>query len=127
MESIWKNLPNDLVLRVLEFSDEIEQRVAFRISPKKLVIDRSLQFRNEIVYDRFSKTMWDFRGLTETDHPYWVTRKGIKFSHYRSDGGLYIFNMGWEDYAMTMFSGGVQVGPSACRNHIVVDTRVKFK
>ena len=116
-----------LLHRVLEFSDEIDQRVAFKISPRKLVMDKNFEFRNEIVYDHLSKTMWDFTGLTEADHPYWITRKGIKFSQYREDGDLYIFNMGWEDYQMTMFSDGNQVGPSTCSNHIVINKKVKFR
>jgi hypothetical protein len=126
MDPIWRFLPNHLVLRILEFSNEIEQRVAFNISPRKLVLPKNLQFRNEIVYDHLSKTMWDFTGMTEAEHPYWITRKGIKFSQYRSDGDLYIFNMGWEDYQMTLFSDGKQIGPTTCSNHIVVNKKVKF-
>jgi hypothetical protein len=116
-----------LLHRVLEFSDEIEQRVAFKISPRKLVLPKNLQFRNEIVYDHLSKTMWDFTGMTEADHPYWVTRKGIKFSQYRSDGNLYIFNMGWEEYQMTLFSDGKQIGPTMCKNHLVINKKVTFR
>jgi hypothetical protein len=127
MDPIWRLLPDHLLYRVLEFSDEIEQRVAFKISPRKLVIPKNLQFRNEIVYDHLSKTMWDFTGLTESEHPYWITRKGIKFSQYRSDGDLYIFNMGWEDYDMTLFSDGKQIGPTTCSNHLVINKKVKFK
>jgi hypothetical protein len=120
------DLPKHLVLRVLQFSDEIEHRVAFKVFPKKLVLPKNLQFRNEIVYDHLSKTMWDFTGLSEQDHPYWIMRKGIKFSQYRSPG-IYVFNMGWEDYQMTMFSGTEQVGPTTCSNHIVINKRVKFR
>ena len=128
MDPVWRQLPNDLVLRVLQFSDEIEQRVAFKILPRKLKLPKNLEFRPEIVYDHLSKTMWDFTGLTEQEHPYWILRKGIKFSQYRSQDNLHVFNMGWENYEMTMFSGEIQVGPSTCSNHIVLaNKRVKFK
>ena len=126
MDPVWRLLPNDLVLRILEFSDEIEQRVAFKILPRKLVLPKNLEFRSEIVYDHMTRTMWDFTGLTEPEAPYWITRRGIKFSQYRSPG-LYIFNMGWEDYQMTMFSGQDQIGPSTCSNHLVTNKRVKFR
>jgi hypothetical protein len=126
MDPIWRFLPDHLVLRILEFSTEIDQRVAFKILPKKMVIDKNFEFRNEIVYDNFSKTMFDFSGLTEINHPYWVIRKGIRFSQYRSTG-LYIFNMGWEPYQMTMFSGTHHLGPSICTNHIALHKKVKFK
>jgi hypothetical protein len=122
-------LPNDLVLRILEFSDEIETRIHFKIPPKKLKVHaRKFEPRPEIIYDHMSRTMWDFTGLTDDqDHPYWILRKGVKFSQYRSPG-LHVFNMGWEDYQMTMFSGTQQVGPTTCSNHLVVSNkRVKFK
>lgn len=126
MDPVWRLLPDHLVLRILEFSTEIEQRVAFKILPRKLVIDKNFEFRHEIVYDRFSKTMFDFTGMTEREDPYWIIRKGIKFSQYRLDG-IYIFNMGWDPYQMTMFSGVNQLGPSTCSNHITLHKRVKFK
>ena len=126
MDPIWRFLPDHLVLRVLEFSNEIEQRVAFKILPRKLVLAKNLEFRSEIVYDHMTRTMWDFTGLTDPEMPYWITRKGIKFSQYRSPG-LYIFNIGWEDYQMTMFSGQNQIGPSTCSNHLVTNKRVKFR
>jgi hypothetical protein len=126
MDPIWRFLPDHLVLRVLEFSTEIEQRVAFKILPRKLVLDKNLEFRSEIVYDHLTRTMWDFTGLTDPEVPYWITRKGIRFSQYRSPG-LYVFNMGWEDYQMTMFSGRNQIGPTTCSNHLVTNKRVKFR
>ena len=127
MDPIWKFLPDHLVIRILEFSTEIDQRVAFKIPPKKLTLDRNIEFRYEIVYDHLSRTMWDFTGLTDPEVPYWITRKGIRFSQYRTDGDLYIFNMEWDDYDMTMYSGLEQIGPTTCRNHMVTNKRVKFR
>ena len=126
MDPIWRLLPNDLVLRILEFSDEIETRIAFRIRPRKLNPDRMIEPRPEVIYDHLTRTMWDFTGLSERDHPYWITRKGIMFSQYRSPG-LHVFNMGWEPYQMTMYSEGHILGPSTCRNHIVFDKNIKYK
>lgn len=126
MDPVWRLLPDHLVLRILEFSTEIEQRVAFKILPRKLVLPKNLEFRPEIVYDHLSRTMWDFTGLTDPESPYWITRRGIKFSQYRSPG-LHVFNIGWEDYQMTMYSDGLQLGPTICRNHIVLtNKRIKF-
>ena len=125
MDPVWTLLPNDVALRIIGLLDDIDVRLAFKIPPKKLKLDRNFQFRYEIVYDHLSRTMWDFTGLTEREQPYWVTRKGIKFSQYRSPG-LYVFNIGWERYEMTMFSEGIQHGPTTCRNHIVLNKKVKF-
>jgi len=126
MDPIWKNLPNDIVLRILEFSDEIETRIHFKIPSRKLVMDKNFQFRSEIVYDHLSKIMWDFMGMSDDHAPYWIKRKGINFSQYRSDGDLYIFNMEWEDYDMTLFETTYKIGPSKCNNHLVINKRVKF-
>jgi hypothetical protein len=126
MDPVWMFLPDHLVLRILEFSNEIEQRVAFKILPRKLVLDKNLEFRSEIVYDHMTRTMWDFTGLTDPEVPYWITRRGIKFSQYRRPG-IYVFNMEWENYQMTMFSDQYQLGPTICSNHLVTNKRVKFR
>lgn len=126
MDPIWRLLPDHLVLRILEFSNEIEQRIFFKIPPRKLILNKNFEFRNEFVYDHLSKIMWDFSGMSDPEVPYWIMRKGIKFSQYRSPGDIYIFNMGWEDYDMTMYSDDYQIGPSKCSNHIVIHKRVKF-
>jgi len=67
--------------------------------------------------------MFDFSGMSER---YWIIRRGIPFSHFRTPG-LYIFNMGWEGYDMTMYADTGPIGPTVCRNHIILDKNVKFK
>lgn len=126
MDPIWRFLPDHLVLRILEFSNEIDQRIFFKIPPRKLILNKNFEFRNEFVYDHLSRIMWDFSGMSDPDDPYWIKRKGIKFSQYRSPDDIYIFNMGWEDYDMTLFETTYQLGPSKCSNHIVIHKRVKF-
>jgi hypothetical protein len=69
--------------------------------------------------------MFDFSGMSDETQPYWIIRRGIPFSQFRSPN-LHVFNMDWEDYDMTMFSNMVQLGPSKCKNHIVLDKKVKF-
>ena len=125
MDAIWSRIPNDVALHIVGFLDDIDTRLAFGIRPKRLVINQRFNFRNEFVYDQTTQTMFDFSGMSDPEEPYWIVRRGIKFSQYRSPG-LYVFNMGWEDYDMTMFSGKYQFGPSICKNHIVIDKKVKF-
>ena len=125
MDPVWAWLPNDLALAIIGLLDDIDVRLAFKIPPRKLNPARKFELRPEIVYDHLTRTMWDFTGLTETEQPYWIMRRGIKFSQYRSPG-LYVFNIGWEDYAMTMYSDEHILGPTTCRNHIVTDKKVKF-
>lgn len=126
MDPIWRFLPDHIVLRILEFSNEIEQRIAFKIHPKKIIMNKNFQFRNEIVYDNLSKIMWDFMGMADEHVPYWIKRKGVNFSYYSSPDDLYIFNVECEDYDMTLFDTTYQVGPSKCNNNLVLNKKVKF-
>ncbi len=125
MDPVWTQIPNDLALHIIGSLDDIDVRLAFKIPPRKLNPARKFELRSEIVYDHLSRTMWDFTGLTEREQPYWIMRKGIKFSQFRSPD-LYVFNIGWEDYEMTMFSDTHVLGPTICRNHIVLNKKVKF-
>lgn len=126
MDPIWKLLPNDVALRIIELLDDIDIRRTFGIKPRRLVINKNLEFRSEFVYNRRTQTMFDFSGMNDETQPYWIIRRGIPFSQYRSPDDIYIFNMGWEDYDMTMFSDEYQLGPTICRNHIVLNKKVKF-
>ena len=89
MDPVWTRLPNDLALAIIGLLDDIDVRLAFKIPPRKLNPARKFELRPEIVYDHLTRTMWDFTGLTETEQPYWIMRRGIKFSQYRSPG-LYV-------------------------------------
>ena len=122
---VWRHLPNDLVLHIIGFMDDIDVRRAFGFRPRPLVINKRFKFRNEIVYNTETQTMFDFTGRSDDTQPYWIIRRGIKFSQFRSPG-TYVFNIGWEDYDMTMFSDEHQLGPTTCRNHIVFRQTVKF-
>lgn len=125
MDPVWKELPNDLVIHIIGFLDDIDVRRVFGFKPRRLVINKRFKFRNEVVYNRTTRTMFDFSGMADETRPYWIIRRGIPFSQFRSPN-LHIFNMEWQDYDMTMFSDKTQLGPTKCRNHIVLHDRVKF-
>lgn len=116
-----------LELRIASYIDDLDVRRDLGIPPKRLNINRNFVPKHEFVYVQSSQTMFDFSGMSDPDEPYWIIRRGIKFSQYRSDGNLHVFNMGWEDYDMTMFTCDRQFGPSVCKNHIVLRGPVKFR
>mgnify|MGYP000309205041 CR=1 FL=1 len=126
MDPVWRSLPNDLALYIIDFLDDIDVRRIFGFRPRRLNFDRNFNFRNEFIYDRVTRTMFDFSGMSDPTDPYWVIRRGISFSHFRSPD-LHVFNIEWEDYDMTLFETTHQVGPAICRNHIVLNKNVKFK
>jgi hypothetical protein len=105
---------------MIQFVSDIDTRRAFKVGPKKLSIDKDFEFRSEFVYNQKTKTMWD------RSEPLWILRKGIEFSCYRPEG-LYIFNMGWDDYEFVMYSPEqVIYGPVVCKTHVVLNKKIKF-
>ena len=125
MDPCWKNLPTELIRKIIEFSDEIDTRIAFKIPPRKLTIDKNFQFRSEIVYDLSSMTLWDRTHLSLEIEPYWCLRKNILFSQLRPPR-THIFNMEWEEYELTLHAGQDVFGPMTVSNHVVLNKNVKF-
>jgi hypothetical protein len=126
MEEIWKFLPTDLVRKILNMADlAIDTRLYFKLENKKINFKNIFWPRPSVVYDNASRTMFDFTGLTDDDLPFWIIRKNIKFSQFRSPN-THVFNMEWDPYEMTMFSDDYILGPSECRNHIVFRENIKF-
>ena len=124
MDPVWRLLPDHLVLRILEFSTEIDQRLAFKIPPRKLTLDRTIKFQNEIVYDLEKETMRQVE-VDEDDQVLTFWRRGLKLSMIRP-GPIYIFNMEWEPYELTMYTGEYAFGPATCSNHVVINKTIKF-
>ena len=122
---VWVNLPNDVALHIIGFLEDIDIRRAFGFKPRRLSINKNFNFRSEYVYIKDTQTMFDFSGLKDDVDPYWIIRRGIPFSCFRTPD-VHIFNMGWMDYDMTLFETTHQLGPTKCSNHIVLRDRVKF-
>lgn len=112
-------------LRIVEHIDDIDVRRDLGVRPRRLVVNQRFIFRNEYVYDEKTRTMFDFSGMKDPTEPYWIIRRGIQFSQFRSPN-IHVFNIGWEDYDMTMITERECIGPTKCLNHIVIRGSVKF-
>lgn len=121
---LWRHLPTDLVRRILTLCD-IDVRLTFKIPPKKLVLDQTFKFQNEIVYDLARRTLRQVEYDHESDSVLTFWRKGLVLSTVRR-GPLYVFNMEWEPYELTMYTEDYAFGPAECRNHIVLNKSIKF-
>jgi hypothetical protein len=119
MDPIWSHLPNDLVLKIVGHLEDIDIRVAFKITPRRLKMDKNFQFRNEIVYDPVNRNLFEF------ENKILFVRKNINFSVIRP-GPLYIFNMEWEPYNLIIYTENCTMGPIQCFDHIVLHKNVKF-
>lgn len=119
MDAIWTRLPDDLVFKIIGNLDDIDTRLAFGIPPKKLRLNKNFEFRNEIVYDPISKTLFQF------ENQIIFVRKNINISTIRP-GPLYIFNMEWDEYDLIIHVGRYTFGPMLCSKHVVTNKKVKF-
>ena len=115
-------LPNQVKFKILDLIDDIDVRLAFRLSPRRLVLPRNLD-RYEAIYDQTNKKMYDFQGLND-EWPYWIVRENIEFDYFRTPD-IHVFNMGWNGYDMTLYTENEKLGPTICYNHIVKHS-VKF-
>lgn len=128
---VWRRLPSDLVRRVLTMADlPIDTRLHFGLVPKKINLKNFFKnFRNDLVYDNATKTLWDFRSMLDEDPAFkmFLKRKNFKFSMFRSPD-VHVFNMGWEPYELTMVSTvqAIELGPIVVRNHLVIRDKIKF-
>jgi len=122
MDPVWKGLPTDLVRWVLSRADlPIDTRLHFKLENKKLNLKNFFKnFRNNLVYDNATQTLWDFRPMPE----FYLKRKNFKFSCFRTGTGC-VFNMGWEPYDMTIY-GAFRLGPRKLSNHLVIRDEIKF-
>ena len=116
-------MDGNLVHRILSLVDDIDIRRAFQIPPRRLTGHRFTRY--EYVYDNSTSTMFDFSGMKDPVSTYWIISRGIPFTVFRSPD-LHVFNMEWDDYEMTLFSDGKEIGPSLCKNHLVIRSPVKF-
>ena len=127
--NVWRHLPTDLVRRVLSLADlPIDTRLHFKLENKKLNLKNFFKnFRNDLVYDNATQTLWDFRPMMDSDPDmkFFLKRKNFKFSGFRSPD-MHVFNMGWEPYELTLTSPTHQLGPSTVSNHLVIRHKIKF-
>jgi hypothetical protein len=116
------DLTPNLTRSVLSLADlPIDTRLHFKLENKKLNLKNFFKnFRNNVVYDNATQTLWDFRPMPE----FYMKRTNLKFSCFRSPD-VHVFNMGWEPYDMTIY-GAFRFGPRQLTNHLVIRGEIKF-
>lgn len=124
---IWKNLPTELVRRIIEQSQpSIDTQICFKIKPKKLSEARIwrlwylLKSHDGIVYNLETETLHNFR------YPgFHVVKRPIKLDWL--DDGLWSFNAEGHEYIVEMYcSNGACVG-APCTDHWMTELRVLLK
>lgn len=114
--------------RVIRYMD-IDTKLALKIPPSKLILDRNWRPQHTFTYVKRRKALFEF------SNGFLIKYKPIKFSGFRSIRGgpwcrsppgepiLAAFNLGWEK--CELFVDGNHTG--VCTAHIITDKKVKFK
>lgn len=99
MEKCWRNLPNDLTLKIIDESGDIDLRRAFGFKPRKLNEDRGwrlwylLKSHDGLVYNLDTRSLHILR--IPGCH---VVRRPIDLDYF--DGGSWIFNQGGNSHTV---------------------------
>lgn len=117
---IWSHLPNELFFKIISALDDIDIRLSFRVPPRRLTINKNFEFRNENVYDMSRRILF------QNKNGIFLIRKNINLSTIRN-GSLYVFNMEWEPYELTIYVDQYSFNPIECSEHVVISNKkVKF-
>lgn len=124
---IWKNLPVELIRRIIyESEPSIDVQLFFKIHPKKLDEAKTwrlwylLKSHDGIIYNIDTKTLHNFR--ITGNH---IIRRPIELNYYTA--GMYVFNETGGDYILetTAPSGAFEGVP--CADPWVTGLRVLLK
>lgn len=119
---------DQVVERVMTHLD-IDTKLALKIPPGRLILDRNWTPIHKFTYVKRRKALFEFV------NGYFLKHKFIKLSGFRSVSGgpwsksppgepiLTAFNLGWETY--DIFANGIHIGVSTA--HLITDKKVKFK
>jgi hypothetical protein len=117
-----------VVRHVIEHLD-IDTKLALKVPPGRLILDRNWIPRHEFTYVRRARALFEFV------NGFLIKYKKIKFSGFRSIRGgpwsksppgepiLSAFNLGWEK--CNVFTDGEHIGVSTA--HMITDKKVKFR
>jgi hypothetical protein len=103
---IWKNLPTELVRKIIEQADlSIDTKICFKITPKKLDEARAwrlwylLKSHDGIIYNLETETLHNFRV-----HNWHMVKRPIKLDWL--DDGLWSFNQDENEHILEIYTSG---------------------
>jgi hypothetical protein len=124
---IWKNLPQELIRKIIEWSEpSIDVQLCFKIPPKKIDEEKAwrlwylLKSHDGIIYNLETKSLHSFR--VPGSH---IIRRPIELNYHTA--GLWIFNHQEDEHMMEVISPSGQFTSSVTRNPWVTGMRVLLK
>jgi len=124
---IWRNLPTELIRKIIEWSDpSIDVQLCFKIPPKKINEAKAwrlwylLKSHDGIIYNLETKSLHNFR--VPGSH---IIRRPIELNYHTA--GLWIFNDQEDEYMMEVISPSGQFTSFVTRDPWVTEMRVLLR
>ena len=126
-KTIWKNLPVELIRKIIEWSEpSIDVQLCFKIPPKKIPEAKAwrlwylLKSHDGLIYNLESKTLHNF--YIPGCH---IIRRPIEMNYYND--GLWVFNDTENEHIVEIISPSGKFSSLVSRDHWTTNLRVLLK
>jgi hypothetical protein len=124
---IWRNLPTELIRKIIEWSEpSIDVQLCFKIPPKKIEEVKAwrlwylLKSHDGLIYNLETKSLHNFR--VPGSH---IIRRPIELNYHTA--GLWVFNDTEDEYMMEVISSSGQFTSFVSRDPWVTEMRVLLR
>ncbi len=125
--TIWKNLPIEIIRKIIEWSDPtIDVQLCFKIPPKKIDEAKAwrlwylLKSHDGLIYNLESKTLHNFR--VQGSH---IIRRPIELNYHTA--GLWVFNDTGDEHMVEIISPGGSFHSTLSSDHWATEMRVLLR
>jgi hypothetical protein len=124
---IWRNLPTELIRKIIEWSEpSIDVQLCFKIPPKKINEEKAwrlwylLKSHDGLIYNLETKSLHNFR--VQGSH---IIRRPIELNYHTA--GLWVFNDTEDEHMMEVISPSGQFTSSVSSDPWVTEMRVLLR
>jgi len=126
-KNIWKNLPVEIIRKIIEWSEpSIDVQLCFKIPPKKIPETKAwrlwylLKSHDGLIYNLETKTLHNF--YIPGCH---IIRRPIEMNYYND--GLWVFNDTEDEHMVEIVSPSGKFSSLLSRDHWTTNLRVLLK
>ena len=126
-KTIWKNLPVEIIRKIIEWSEpSIDVQLCFKIPPKKIPEAKAwrlwylLKSHDGLIYNLESKTLHNFR--VPGSH---IIRRPIELNYHTA--GLWVFNDTEDEHMVEIISPNGSFHSTVSSDHWATEMRVLLR
>jgi len=126
-KNIWKNLPQELIRKIIEWSEpSIDVQLCFKIPPKKIDEAKAwrlwylLKSHDGLIYNLETKSLHNFH-----IPGFHIIRRPIELNYYSA--GLWVFNNTEDEHTTEIISPSGTFRSFVTRDHWTTELRVLLK